>query len=312
MGRKIKWAVNIDKLKVCLKMPNNLYSYLSEQYSSYDKQTKVRILEEDDFFLVFFDEEENKMSATLNVKDANDSFKLGTFVFHNGKKYENKAFFEFENEALYRIFTKDYYGNNSYIYCLLYVANYYGMEYNNITQLDLAFDSDYNYISKVRKMIKNVDKYDLYLNGKKVNNDEILDGYGEFYSRNRLQLSKLPTLYFKHSKDTDMQMKIYDKEKELNKQSQYKTERLKEWLGWDNIDKLYRVEITWHNTNVREEMEKLGKVLEEWGEHNDILNLLNLSNFRLAMFLGGAKRLIYFKDKETGEEIGLVEVASGI
>lgn len=71
-------------------------------------------------------------------------------------------------------------------------------------------------------MIKNVDKYDLYLNGKKVDNDEVLDGYGEYYTRNRVKLSKLPTLYFSHAKETDMQLKIYDKERELNSQSPHK------------------------------------------------------------------------------------------
>lgn len=313
MAKKIEWAVNIDKLKVCLNMPENLYGYLSEHYTRYDEQNKIRILDEDDFSLVFIDEEEVKMSAVLNIRDTDGYFRLGTFLFNNGKKYEKKAFFTFENEALYRVFTKDYYGKpNGYIHCLLYVANFYGMEFNNITQIDLAFDSTYNYISKVRKLIKNVDRYDLYLNGKKVNNDEIMDGYGEYYSRNRLKLSKLPTLYFSHAKETDMQMKIYDKERELNSQSPYKSERLKEWIGWDNLNKIYRVEITWHNTNVREVIKNLGKRFEEWGEHNDILNLLNMSDFRLAMFLDGADRLIYFKDKETGEEISLVEIASGI
>ena len=31
------------------------------------------------------------------------------------------------------------------------------MTFNNITELELAFDSNYNYISKVRKMIKDVE-----------------------------------------------------------------------------------------------------------------------------------------------------------
>lgn len=78
------------------------------------------------------------------------------------------------------------------------------------------------------------------------------------------------------------------------------------------MDKIYRVEITWHNTNVREVVENLGKRFDEWGEHDDVLNLLNMSDYRLAMFLDGADRLIYFRDKETGEKISLVEVASGI
>ena len=59
---------------------------------------KNRYLDEEDFFLVFYDEEENKMSATLNIKDNDGNFRLGTFIFNNGKKYKNLAFFSFEND----------------------------------------------------------------------------------------------------------------------------------------------------------------------------------------------------------------------
>ena len=161
---------------------------------------------------------------------------------------------------------------------MLYVADFYGMTFNNVTELELAFDSTYNYISKVRRMIKDVENYDLYLNGRKVTNDETLDGYGEYYSRSRVKLSKLPTLYFSQAKDTDMKMRIYDKARELNESSPQKTERL------------YR----------------------ERGEHSNVLNLLGMADFRLAMFLDSSDRLIYFCNKKTREKISLVEVCSGI
>ena len=196
---------------------------------------------------------------------------------------------------------------------LQYVADFYGMEFNNITELELAFDSTFNYISKVRKMIKDTDAYDLYLNGKKVKDDETLDGYGEYYTRSRVKMSKLPTLYFSQAKDTDMKMRVYDKARELNENSPNKAERLKEWLGWDTIDKLYRVEVVLHNTNVREFVERYGERLyRECGEHSNVLNLLGMPDFRLAMFLDSVDRLIYFRNKRTREKISLVELASGI
>jgi hypothetical protein len=162
-------------------------------------------------------------------------------------------------------------------------------------------------------MIKDVENYDLYLNGRKVTNDETLDGYGEYYSRSRLKLSKLPTLYFSQAKDTDMKMRIYDKARELNESSPQKTERLKTWLGWEDMSNVYRVEVTLHNTNVRDFMERFGERLyRESGEHSNVLNLLGMSDFRLAMFLDSVDRLIYFRNKRTREKISLVELASGI
>ena len=53
-------------------------------------------------------------------------------------------------------------------------------------------------------MIKNVAKYDLFLNRRSVKSNETLDGYGEYYSRSREKMAKLPTLYFSQAKDTDM------------------------------------------------------------------------------------------------------------
>ena len=161
-------------------------------------------------------------------------------------------------------------------------------------------------------MIKDVENYDLYLNGKKVKDDETLDGYGEYYTRNRVKMSKLPTLYFSQAKDTDMKMRVYDKARELNENSPNKAERLKEWLGWNTVDILYRLEVVMHNTNVREFVERYGERFPEWGEHSNVLNLLGMSDFRLAMFLDSMDRLIYFRNKKTREKISLIELALGI
>ena len=314
MARAIDWAVNVDKLRVCFTMPENLYGYLNEHYTRRDELTDARILDEDTFSLLFIEEDEVKMTAVLNVRDVEGYYRLGTFTFSNSAKYAGKAFFSFENSALYRIYLK--FPNEepkNHICDLQYVADFYGMEFNNVTELELAFDSTFNYISKVRKMIKAVDTYDLYLNGKKVKDDETLDGYGEYYTRSRVKMSKLPTLYFSQAKDTDMKMRVYDKARELDENSPNKAERLKEWLGWDTIDTLYRVEVVMHNTNVREFVERYGERLyPECGEHSNVLNLLGMSDFRLAMFLDSVDRLIYFRNKKTREKISLVELASGI
>ena len=114
-------------------------------------------MDEDDFSLVFIEEDETKMYAVLNVRDVDGFFRLGTFTFSNSAKYEGKAFFTFENGALYRVYTRVPNGEPMNHICdLMYVADFYGMTFNNVTELELAFDSNYNYISKVRKMIKDI------------------------------------------------------------------------------------------------------------------------------------------------------------
>ena len=232
------WAINVDKLKVCDKITDEIYTYF-KTHQTYIKivkgnkgeEKKIRIFDEVDFYLVFFEEEETKMFAHLNVRDENGDFLLGTFVFNCGEKYKNLAFFTFENDALYRVFGKDLDGNpHNYTNCLQYVANYYGMAFNSITILEVAFDSDFNYVKKTRQLIKDVEQYDVYLNGRKIaDNAEIMQGYGEFYSRTRMKLQS-PTLYFSQAKSSDLQMRIYDKARELNESTPHKVERYKNWI----------------------------------------------------------------------------------
>ena len=185
--KKIDYAISIDKLRVCLNMPDKLYDYLKDHYTRHDENNN-RILDEDDFSLVFIEEEEQKMVAVVNVRDVEGYYRLGTFTFHNGAKYEGKAFFSFENAALYRIYMRQYNGEPTNHICdLQYICEFYGISFNNVTELELAMDTNYNYIGKVRRMIKDVEHYDLILNGQRVVNDETLDG-----NRYAPQLNRLP------------------------------------------------------------------------------------------------------------------------
>ena len=100
------------------------------------------------------------------------------------------------------------------------------MELNNVTQIDLALDSNINFISKITHAIKNYEAYDMYLNGKKITDpNEKLPNYGVFHGASRKRLESLPTLYLSQvKKETGLSMRIYDKTKELAEQSLYKKE----------------------------------------------------------------------------------------
>lgn len=78
MAKRTDWAVNVDKLRVCFTMPENLYSYLNEHYTRYDELTNARILDEDDFNLVFIEGDETKMSAIVQNMKVRRSLPLRT------------------------------------------------------------------------------------------------------------------------------------------------------------------------------------------------------------------------------------------
>ena len=81
MAKRIDWAANLDNLRVCFTMPENLYTYLNEHYTCYDELTNARILQEGYSSLVLVEDDEMKMSVVLNVRDVDGYFRLGTFTF---------------------------------------------------------------------------------------------------------------------------------------------------------------------------------------------------------------------------------------
>ena len=87
--KKTNYTVSVDKLRVCLNAPTDLYGYLKNHYTRRDSDG-YRILDEDDFTLTFIEEDEQMMRATLDVRDVGCFYRLGTFTFHNSAKYEGR------------------------------------------------------------------------------------------------------------------------------------------------------------------------------------------------------------------------------
>ena len=305
MGRTIKVSVNIDKLKVCLIQPEGLFEriYKHEQdYIVFNGFALKRIECDTDTIVC---------NVLLDEVGQTEQILLGHLTLNNTCKYGGKAFFEFENSALYTVEGIDASGNKynkiSYLY---YVIETLGMELNNLTQLDLALDSNINFIKKLIKAIKNYETFDMYLNGKRIiDPNEKLPEYGVFHGASRKRLESLPTLYLSQvKKETGLSMRIYDKTKELAEQSLYKKERFLQWLGW-TAPKIYRAEITMHNVNVRDFCTSAGAQIEEQGNLKNILNLLGMQEWRAMCLLEMINRLIYFRDKKSRKKLTLLDLA---
>ena len=310
MSRKTKWAVSVDKLKVCLLQPQSTFGYIRD-HTSYTTIDGMRVLDEDGYKLVAVEEDDNAMTAALDVMDDTGEYlHLGTFQFNGiGGRYQGRAFFSFENSSLYTVFGVPADGAKAnWVDMLLPIAEDMGMAFNNVTEVEVALDSTVNVIYRMRKLIKDVDKYDMYLNGRKVEVGTTLKSYGEYYERTREQLSRRPTLYFSQSKDTDMSLRIYDKTTELREHSPEKAARYHDWLGWSDTDRIYRAEVTLHNTNVREFCERQGKRLAEQGEHNNVLGLFGMEEFRLGMLRDATDRMVYFRDRRDGSKVSVIDL----
>lgn len=308
MARATNVSINIDKLKVCFNQPRETYNFLHTHYDRENPTNGIKMLDMDGYRLVFIEDDEESMTAFVDIYDGEKFVRLGSFQFNNSQKYAGKAFFTFENSALYSTFSIIKENKSNWLAMLEPIADNLGMTFNNVTEVEVALDANVDFISKIRKYIRDVEHYEMYINGRKVKDDTKIEGYGEFYSRTRERLSKQPTLYFSQAKKTDMEMRIYNKSAELDESSPEKRQRYEQWLGWTHTDKIYRAEVVLHNTNVRDFCTRIADVTPELGEHDAFLGHLNIVSFRGSIFADASDRLVYFKDKETGQKISVVDL----
>ncbi len=306
---KIEARCVIDKLKVCYIQPQHLFEELVNR--SGVNESEDNYVDCGNFLLKLIDKvgkDGHYTQLDFAVIIPADSYcKLGTFIFTNSGKYDGLCFFTFENLALYSVFSRTTQSNN-YQGLLFYIADTLGLTYNNITQVDIALDTTKNYIRHLRSYIHDFKRFEMFLNGKIVKDENAtLENYGEYYSRSRLSMSRQPTLYFGQSKDIGLKMRVYNKSVELIEQSKQKAERYSEFVAFTTDSPIYRVEVVIKNNDIKA-FHAIWK--EQFGadDAENILALLMNEKFNSAMWKWATDRLVYFRDKTTKGNIYLSDI----
>ena len=316
MAIKTIASVNIDRLKICYNLPTE-FDLFSDLVSKSDlptptpKDEPAEKIWYDGFYLVAQDWEfstnygDCKRLSMMVV--TSDDRKIGTLELRDDCKYGGKCFFTFECRALYTIETQYPDGTKfNMMGYINFIADELGLKFNNITLVELALDCNKNYITKVRKMIRNTD-IEMFKNGHKITDEnKVISNYGEYYSRTRKQLSKQPTLYFEQAKDTGLKLKIYNKSREMMEQEQEKLSYIPEWVGIPDGQDIYRCEITIRNTDLRDFCALNAPICPEWSEYDNIIGLLMMSDFRARLWGWASHRLIFFR--ENGVDIDLIDL----
>ena len=298
-------AFAIDRLKICYSCPSDFWDKLDKNNEFVTDEEMYFDLHSDDFGVDIIT---NTDAVTLTKKDDAidgirflaivhdkqfNSIEIGELYISNSNKYKFMAFFQFTNFALYHVFGFDE-NNNPYngLHYLPMIEKYFNLQFKSITKLEIAVDTNINVISRIRKYIRDIDNYDMVINGKKVRYDsDILPLYGEYYERSRTALSTNPTLYF-HQKDDSYSLRVYDKSREIDKSK-------KTYIS--NSKHLYRCELTIRNEDIKEFCKSLvGNVeLSKYSDYTRILEFLNDEEFQFLLFYRYSKRMIYFIDKKT-------------
>lgn len=184
---------------------------------------------------------------------------------------------------------------------ITYIADDLGLVFNNITTLEIARDSTRNYVTAVQKFIRDFANYEMFVNGHIVKDETAtIPNYKKVYSSSRRKMSRVPTLYYGQSDGP--QLKIYNKTKEMQEEEREKLSYIPQWLSFGENAPIYRAEITVRNRDIREYMALVGI------EGEEAMSIITSSKMLANLWQYEADRLIYFRDRATGNIIRLADL----
>jgi len=306
MSKKHKSTYNVDKLKICYRTTSDTFGYFTKMYNLNEEAEDItQVIDRGDYSLNLIDHSSNDSeitAITISVTFEMDGqrHRLGTFDLKKEAKY---CFFTFENRILYTPFI--YVNGNKYNCAnfISYIADDLGLEFNNITTLEIARDSTRNYVTAIQKFIRNHTDYEMYVNGHIVKDETAtIPNYLKAYSSSRKKMSRQPTLYFRHREQDGLQLKIYNKRKEMTESEPSKLKYIPQWLSFGENAPIYRAEITVRNRDIREYMALIGIAGEE------AMSIITSPNMLANLWQYEADRLIYFRDRATGEYVHLADL----
>ncbi len=297
---KVKFEFNIDYLKLCYRQPEGLFQEIAS--------TQEDMVYRYSYDLLIIDRDEQRILAKVLIPDEGGPWSLGTLTLNNGNSFNGRAFFEFDNRALYEVLSRlPGQRPTNFIGLIDYVADDLGLVYNNCTRIDIALDTNVNILTRLRKQIRNVEELDMYLCRHKVTDPDVkMDGYGEYYASTRRRLLKRPEIIISQAKGEGTKLKVYDKSRELQESRPDKTERYFGWLGegWNPAkDHIFRVEVSIRNEDLKDMWPKLSKRLNPEEMDMPFLNQIQTDKLLAWYFFEGLDSLIYFRNKDTSEKV---------
>ena len=305
MSKATKTAYNIDKLKLCYRTTTaNTFEYLTTMYdlNSEDKTNINSTLDRGKYILHLIDHSSNDVEATaitvsICIKsNDNECHKLGVLDIKKGSRY---CFFSAENKALYTSFSDN--EKHNCIHFIPQIAYSMGLEFNNISSMEIAKDSTRNYISAIQKYVRNYNDYEMFINGHLIKDENrIIPNYKKMYSSSRRKMSRTPTLYF--SQSDGLCLKIYDKRREMNESEPSKLKYIPQWGGFSDSDRIYRAETMIKKRDIRTFLTEIG------ANENDVLDIITSPEKLAQMWRYATDRLLYFRSRANKEVITMADL----
>ena len=309
---------NIDKLKMSYLQPNGLFEAIAKHVTGDD-------IRYEDFYLKVVDDGRNlktpekQQTRITALAVTNDGELMGQLTLHNSDEFEQRAFFDYANKFLYSGNANTNQNNEPY---WDYAASTLGLTLATITQIDIAADTTRNMISRVRRLVRDWENFDMIVNAKKiVDENEIIDDYALHYGTSRVKMSRTPTLYYRQSNDDGLRERIYNKSDEIKHGKNVK-KYIEQWDDLGEGKTIYRaeVQISWKMFKkwvewlsdpdaTHQYTEWARRPKEDWSHYIQRTRLLmGLDEYRAALWHWATSRLVYWRCKANQERIDQVDL----
>ena len=318
-----EYRVNIDGWRLSFDQPQGTFRWLSQQFSeAADKcvdfgdwrlrMTNSEFITEEEAEAESPSEAEVLTEIEADVILADDTV-LGHFHFTTSSKCKGLTFFTFNNKALYA------FSGGGVIGMFGVVMQQLGLTLRTQTQIDIAVDVNFNLYLPIARHIKDFQRYDMILNGKRIEDENrTLEGVGEWFSRSRKKRERYPTLYFEHSRPDGLKLRVYDKTKEVEasgknyilehngfgKAKTYRFEAVVKWAQFKRF--IHHVKDV--DTDCPADWKLRPNETDQEHFERTIHTLVCDDDYSLALWSWACDHVLYFRNKQTNERISMCDL----
>lgn len=284
-----KLQINLDKIEVCYTASPEVIEDL--------KDTRYRELEG----FRFYSTEDNGTKESyyqidIQLPDSSGvldwvrfgSMKVGS-TFDNGEDAPTYIWIRIDNRMLYTPVYPDT-PTATYLY---FIADSLSLNYNNITKVDIAVDSNANYFSRIKRAVRNMELTPIVLGTAYPEKKEIIKKllYIHTADRERYRTGTISIA----SSDKDFALSVYNKTEEI---AESQKDYIKDWLNLN--DTIHRVEVRLKRTAIKDYLSAKGIALE------DLYYKLFDKEYQFSLFSFFSDKLLRFRSGR--ESISVLEL----
>ena len=244
MSKGTKVKMNFDKVEICYVGSKELI----------DNIENTKHWERDGYYLELENSENKDNRETVlsiwiyDYNEENSKIKFGTLKFGNSfESDEDKiryCWLRVDNKILYNKSIL-----STTLHSIYYIQDDLGLEFNNITSIDIAVDSNICWFRRIKSAIRNNELIPVILNKSYPIIGKRIKPYRYDLGENRKRYLE-DTIYISN-KEKDMQLCAYNKSEEIEESGKY---YIKDWFKGNS--KIFRAEIKLKNKSLNDFCEK--------------------------------------------------------